>query len=99
MVVYCYCGLMCSVTTVSPARTAEPIEMPFRVSTWVCPRNHVLLLDDGPDRKEHFPGKKPPHFSTRQRAAFLVKQHLVSLAADTKIKSLPPAMQLCQNSF
>jgi len=27
---------------VSCAKTAEPIEMPFRVLTWVGPRNHVL---------------------------------------------------------
>jgi len=36
-----------SVTILSPAKTAEPIEMPFAVWTWVDPRNHVL--DDGPD--------------------------------------------------
>jgi len=27
---------------VSPVKTAEPIEMPFRLRTWVGPRNHVL---------------------------------------------------------
>jgi len=31
----------------SPAKTAEPIEMPFEVWTRVGPRNHVL--DGGPD--------------------------------------------------
>ena len=31
-----------SVTLVSPAKTAEPIEMPFRLKTWVGPRDHVL---------------------------------------------------------
>ena len=36
-----------SVTLVSPAKTAEPIEMPFGLRTWVGPRNHVL--DRGPD--------------------------------------------------
>ena len=36
-----------SVTLVSPAKTAEPIEMPFGLWTQVGPRNHVL--DEGPD--------------------------------------------------
>jgi len=36
-----------SVTVVSPAKTAEPIEMPFGLRTWVGPGNH--LLDRGPD--------------------------------------------------
>ena len=36
-----------SVTVVSPAKTAEPIEMPFGLKTPVGPRNHVL--DGGPD--------------------------------------------------
>ena len=51
-VVYCYqpssvvcrsvCRYVCqSVTLVSPAKTAEPIEMPFGLGTRVCPRNHV----------------------------------------------------------
>jgi len=31
-----------SVKIVSPAETAEPIEMPFRLWTRVGPRNHVL---------------------------------------------------------
>ena len=31
-----------SVTIVSPAKTAEPIEMPFGLWTRVGPRNHVL---------------------------------------------------------
>jgi len=31
-----------SVTLVSPAKTAEPIEMPFGLRTWVGPRDHVL---------------------------------------------------------
>jgi len=26
----------------SPAKTAEPIEIPFGLRTWVSPRNHVL---------------------------------------------------------
>jgi len=35
------------VTVVSPAKTVEPIEMPFGGLTWVGPRNHAL--DGGPD--------------------------------------------------
>ena len=31
-----------SVTLVSPVKTAEPIEMPFGLRTWVGPRDHVL---------------------------------------------------------
>ena len=52
--VYCYrprslvCRSLCrSVTLVIPAKTAEPIEMPFGLRTRVGPRNHVL--DCGPD--------------------------------------------------
>ena len=36
-----------SVTLVSPAKTAEPIEMPFGLRTWLGPRDHVL--DGGSD--------------------------------------------------
>jgi len=41
------CLLVCqcvfqSVTLVSSAKTAAPIEMPFGLGTWVDPRNHVL---------------------------------------------------------
>jgi len=36
-----------SVTLVSPAKTAEPIEVPFGLRTWVGPRDH--LLDGGSD--------------------------------------------------
>ena len=36
-----------SVTLVSPAKTAEPIEMPFGLRTWLDPRDHVL--DGGSD--------------------------------------------------
>jgi len=35
-----------SVELMGPAKTAEPIEMPFGLRTWVGPRNHVL--DGGP---------------------------------------------------
>jgi len=36
-----------SVTLVSPAKTAAPIELPLELMTWVGPMNHVL--DGGPD--------------------------------------------------
>jgi len=36
-----------SVTLESPAKTAEPVEMPFGLRTRVGPGNH--LLDGGPD--------------------------------------------------
>jgi len=36
-----------SVTLVSPAKTAEPIEMPSGLRTWLGPRDHVL--DGGSD--------------------------------------------------
>jgi len=35
-------SLYLSVTLVSPAKMAAPIEMPFGLRTWVGPRNHVL---------------------------------------------------------
>ena len=31
-----------SVTVVRPAKTAEPMEMPVGLRSWVGPRNHVL---------------------------------------------------------
>ena len=37
-----------SVIVVSPAKTAEPIEMPFGLWTWVGLRNHVLDGDRDP---------------------------------------------------
>jgi len=37
-----------SVTTVNPAKTAQPIEMPFGVWMRVGPRNHVLDGDRDP---------------------------------------------------
>jgi len=47
--VYCYrqSSVVClsvglSVTIVSPAKMAEAIEVPFQLTTWVGPRNHVL---------------------------------------------------------
>ena len=46
---YCYqpSSVVCqSVTLVSPAKTAGPIEMPFQLRNWVDPMNDVL--DRGP---------------------------------------------------
>jgi len=50
-----------SVTIASPAKTAEPIEMPSGLWTQVGPGNHVL--DGGPDSPMHrgnFKGKGQP---------------------------------------
>jgi len=42
------CRSIClSVTLVSPAKVAEPIEMPFGLRTWLGPRDHAL--DGGSD--------------------------------------------------
>ena len=42
-VTWSVCQSVCqSVTVVSPAKTAEPIEMPFGLWTRVGPENHVL---------------------------------------------------------
>ena len=47
-VAWSVCGsVYLSVTQVSPAKTAEPIEMPFGLRTRVGPRDHVL--DEGSD--------------------------------------------------
>jgi len=43
-----------SVTLVSPAKTAEPIEMPFGLRTRVDTGNHVLDVDSDPRRKGQF---------------------------------------------
>jgi len=40
-----------SVTLVSPTKTAEPIEMPFRLWARMGPRNHVL--HGGPEVLRH----------------------------------------------
>jgi len=51
-----------SVTLVSPAKTAAPIELPFGLRTWVSPGNHVL--DEGPDppwKGANFGGKWASH--------------------------------------
>jgi len=55
-----------SVTLVSLAEMAEPIEVPFGLRTWVGPGNHVL--DGGPDdpcRGAVFTGKDMPGHARR----------------------------------
>jgi len=53
------CPLVClSVTIVSPAKTAEPTEMPFGLWTQVGPRNHVLDGGQDPPCKGQFWGGK-----------------------------------------
>jgi len=49
------CRSVClSVTVVSPAQTAEPIEMPFGLRTWVGPGNQVLDGVQIPHEKGRF---------------------------------------------
>jgi len=59
---WCFClSVRWSVATLSPAKTAEPMEMPFRMWTRVGPVNHVL--DEGPHhhmQRGNFDGKKLP---------------------------------------
>jgi len=43
-----------SVTLVSPAKTAAPIELPFGLRTWMGPGKHVL---DGGSRSPHGKGQ------------------------------------------
>ena len=51
-----------SVTLVSPAKTAEPIEMPFGLRTWVGPRHHVLDWgSDPPWEGANFGGEWASH--------------------------------------
>jgi len=45
-----------SVMTMSPAKVAEPIMMPFRMLIWVGPRNHVLDWDLDPLARGSFEG-------------------------------------------
>jgi len=48
-----------SVTLVSLAETAEPIELPFGLRTWIGPENHVLAGGpDPPAERGNFEGGK-----------------------------------------
>jgi len=57
------CRSVClSVTLVSPAKTAELVEMPFALRTWVGPGNHVLDVDPDPFMgRGNFVGKWASH--------------------------------------
>jgi len=46
-----------SITLVSPAKTAEPREMPFGLWAWTGPWNHKLDGDPDPHGKGQFWGK------------------------------------------
>jgi len=48
------------VTVMSPAKTAEPIEMPFELWTRVSPKNHVLDGVQIPTGMGNFWGKGRP---------------------------------------
>ena len=51
--------LSLSVTLVSPAKTAEPIEMRFGLRTWVGLGNHVLDGSaDPPTERGNFEGER-----------------------------------------
>jgi len=57
-----------------PAKTAEPIDMPFGMWTWVGPKNHVL--NGGPERpmpKGIFMGKDMPGDAQRHCAVSSAK--------------------------
>jgi len=47
-----------SVTTMSAAKTAEPIEIPFGIITRLGPRNHVLEAVQIPTREGEIPKAK-----------------------------------------
>ena len=65
--VHWFVCLSLMVTTVSPAKVAEPIMMPFGMLTWAAPMNCVL--DGGPD--PHAKGE----ILREWRQGFPVKQH------------------------
>jgi len=65
---YCYrpssvvCQSVCrSVTLVSPAKMAAPIEMPFGLRTQVSPMNHVLDVGPDPPWEGQFLGEGASH--------------------------------------
>ena len=77
--VYCYrlivWSLGQSITLASPAKTVEPIEMPFGLRTLVGSRNHVL--DGGPDPisgRGNFEGGGWPIVKYRDTAVSCAKQ-------------------------
>ena len=72
-VAWSVCRLAClSVTLVSPAKTAEPIEMPFGVWTQVGQRKHVRW-DPSPWQREIIRGKDMPGYARRHSAMSCAK--------------------------
>jgi len=78
--VICSCTLstsVCqSVMIVSPARTAEPIEMLFWLWTWLGPRKHVL---DGSARWHHLVNMIEPSMYGSKAALCHIFDHLLLL--------------------
>ena len=61
--------------TVSCARTAELIEVPFGLRAWMAPRNHVLQGIQTPVQRGKFRGKDIPGHA-RQQAAMSCEKRL-----------------------
>jgi len=75
-------GVVClsvslSVTLVSPVKTAQPIEMPFGLTTLVGPGNHVLVGGpDPPMRRGNFGGMRRRIVKYRDTLRSSVKKRL-----------------------
>jgi len=66
-----------SVRLVSLAETAEPIEMPFGLRTWIGPENHVLDRGPDPSRKGAIlRGKRHPIVKHRNTVQSSVQKRL-----------------------
>jgi len=91
-----------SVTLVTPAKTAEPIQMLFGLRTWVVARNHVF--DGGPDlpmRRAILRGKGRPSVKYGTLCGHLCKNGWTSrdavwvIGATWQIQlNLPPAVAM-----
>jgi len=56
----------------SPAKTAEPIDMPFGLRTWVFPWNHVLDRSPYPAMgRGNFEGKGASHSKVQRHSAVI----------------------------
>ena len=79
------CRLVClSVTTVSPAKTAKPMEMSFGMWTGVGLRNHVL--DGSPDPHTRLWGRKVAgsgHAGTCQVRGSIYSKRMIQQGAET----------------
>jgi len=53
------CTFVCWSQPLNCAKTTEPVEMPFRVWTWVGPRNHVVGRGLDPPGKGAVLGASP----------------------------------------